>query len=379
MWDAVWNDLELAVVTVWPEVASIAHAVTMEKINWLQVIEAGTITPPYVVIQMAPPRESVEWGMANTVYQASPAFYYIANSEEEPNLEIKMKAMQDYVTSQNPIYFQEIQFRPGGLVTDVTELNPVAASMLDTVMPMTVGSLGFRCIFGETADVTSPPDPSLDLPAPIVFWRLEEASGSRADSVGSNDLTSTGVGFGVGHIGNAATFAAISSARLHHADAPELKFSLGSWTVALWFNLASNTQSMCLMFKGTITPEMYIAYDAGEPGISMELGGLPVYETVGLVGEIAPGDWHLVVAWFDTVAGTVSIQLDNGMPETDTAQLTINSTTGEFALGAYDNSSAYFDGSLDAVGKWDVVLTPAERTALWNGGAGREFANGAWS
>jgi hypothetical protein len=224
----------------------------------------------------------------------------------------------------------------------------------------------------------APAPPPLLLPAPTAFWRLEEATGQRADSVGGMNLNSGGGTGVVGHIGNACQFSAVSGDVLYRANAPALSFSLGSWTVALWFQLTSNTSQMVMMFKGGLNPEMYLQYDPAAPGLAVIIGGAPTNVTVDWAGVIAPGSWHLAVASFDSVARTLSIQLDNQTPEIEPAPTTINATTGTFCLGSYALNSSYFDGLLDAVGKWDRVLTAGECTKLWNSGAGREFVNGAW-
>jgi hypothetical protein len=151
-WTDVWNDLYNAVAVVWPEIGTSMRAIVSERINWVSVLEAGEISAPYVIIHLPPPLETVEYGMGNTVYECFPGFYYIANSAEADALEGKMKAMQDYVTGQNPRPFTALQFQPGGLATDVSETNEVNLSMLEAAMPFTAGSLRFRAICGESIE-----------------------------------------------------------------------------------------------------------------------------------------------------------------------------------------------------------------------------------
>src|SRR4051812_43478016 len=68
------------------------------------------------------------------------------------------------------------------------------------------------------------------------YWKLEEASGTRADEIGSQTLTDNNtVTQAVGKLGNAAQFTAANSESLSHADSATLSlgadqdFTLGAW------------------------------------------------------------------------------------------------------------------------------------------------------
>ena len=91
------------------------------------------------------------------------------------------------------------------------------------------------------------------------------------------------------------------------------------------------------------------------------------------------GNWHFIVMWYDTTSRTLNLRLDNaaGLGETGTATgtSTLPSTLIDFQIGArqFGGAQDYFDGLIDEVGFWRRVLTPAERTTLYNGGAGLTY------
>lgn len=148
-WPTVWEDLRLAITTQWPEVANNFRAIQMEKLNWVNLLEEGTLVVPYVVIHIVA-RDSQEWGIQNQVWELDVTFYYINadNSGYAPSLEERCKTMQNYVLSE-PSPFSSIQVI-NMLTVDATEANEVNVINLEQNMKYTAGAVGFTCIVGET-------------------------------------------------------------------------------------------------------------------------------------------------------------------------------------------------------------------------------------
>ncbi|MDA2917638.1 hypothetical protein MYX64_12505, partial [Nitrospinae bacterium AH_259_B05_G02_I21] len=81
-------------------------------------------------------------------------------------------------------------------------------------------------------------------------WKLNEASGTRSDSHGSNDLTDNNtVGQAAGKIGNAADFIRVNSEYLSIADNADVSAGDVDITWALWVWLDDNTNSHSLIGK----------------------------------------------------------------------------------------------------------------------------------
>jgi hypothetical protein len=72
------------------------------------------------------------------------------------------------------------------------------------------------------------------------------------------------------------------------------------------------------------------------------------------------------MVWHDAVAETASLQLNNGTIYSDTtAGLTIRDTTAPIQIGGFVDA---FDGIIDDVMIWNRVLTPSERSSIYERG-----------
>ncbi len=211
----------------------------------------------------------------------------------------------------------------------------------------------------------------------ISFWKLEEATAAtRNDSVGTNNLADNlSVAQVTGKLGFGAGFTAASSQFLSIADNASL--SLGTdqaFTWAFWYNPTTNNTTQGIIQKWSnfsSNPTSEYGFYLFSSQLILTVGN----GTISASASTAPpsnGSWHFIVGWYDRAGQTVNIQVDNG---------TIVSTS--WTGGTQDSAAAlwfgktnfgdFLNGSLDAVGFWKRTLTTAERTFLWNSGAGREY------
>ena len=89
----------------------------------------------------------------------------------------------------------------------------------------------------------------------VSWWSLDETSGDRVDSHGSNDLTDTNtVLYAAGKQSNAADFETSNSESLLKSDTADLSFTSDfSW--AGWINLESLTVNQVIIGKWNTTGE----------------------------------------------------------------------------------------------------------------------------
>lgn len=216
----------------------------------------------------------------------------------------------------------------------------------------------------------------------ISFWELEEASGNRNDSHGANHLTDNNtVTQSAGKVGNAAHFAAASSEYLNRADNASLSVGDIDFSLCAWVYLDSKPG-----FKGDIVGkhdsddlEYDIRWHNGTDRFEFRIAGGtgPVNGqsiTANSFGAPSTVTWYFIVAWHDSVANTINIQVNDGT--VDNVAFTFGSydSAAPFRIGALTDFSEYFDGRIDQVGFWKRILTAAERTELYNSGAGRSYA-----
>lgn len=220
------------------------------------------------------------------------------------------------------------------------------------------------------------------------FWELEEASGSRADAHSTNTLSDVNtVTQAAGKVGNAAQFTAVNSEHLSIADNAALSTGDIDFTIAAWVYMDS---------KGTGFTANVIAskYGAGGQGVDHEWNlaftgtttdrfQFAVRPNAGTLGTVAADSlgspstatWYYVIGWHDSVANTISIQVNNGTVDSQAYSLGTIDGTAAFEIGdASGGLGAPFDGRIDQVGFWKRVLTSQERTDLYNGGAGLSYA-----
>jgi hypothetical protein len=217
----------------------------------------------------------------------------------------------------------------------------------------------------------------------VSHWALTEASGTRADSHGTNDLADNStVASGSGFGGNVADFELNFAEFLDHADNADLSTGDIDFTLAAWVNLESKDAfaDQVIIGKASAVPvqEYMLRYDGGQDRFRWIV--LDSSNSVGSVTFSATtpstGTWYLVVAWHDAAANQIGISVNAGTAATTSWTTGVRDGAGEFALGREGGRNTdYFDGLMWGASLWKRVLTSQERTDLYNGGAGLPYAS----
>jgi hypothetical protein len=210
-------------------------------------------------------------------------------------------------------------------------------------------------------------------------WKLNEASGSRADSFGANTLTDNNtVVAGTGKIGDGSDIEASSSEFLSIADNAELSLAGDTdFTIACWIKPETIATSAILSKRTgtTSTATEYSLFLIVTTGvIRFDVGNGVSGTSLSSVEAASVGNWRFIVAWHDTTANKLFLQIDNGTPNEVAHTLGTQNTTSELHIGKTPNSSSnFFDGVVDSVSIWKRTLTSGERTALYNSGNGLDY------
>jgi hypothetical protein len=224
----------------------------------------------------------------------------------------------------------------------------------------------------------------LGLKASLVsYWKLDETSGTRNDSWGSNHLTDNNtVTSATGIQGNDAVFVRANSEYLSCASNSTLEMSSVSFTIAAWVKLTTVPSSgsgieYSLVTKDSASGRDYTLCYVATAG---SFGGFRFYVSGGGSGVVETGVpataavWYFVVAWYDN--GIIYIRVNDLSTSSLAAPTPVVSNT-EFRIGArqYSTNQDFADAEIDEVGLWKRVLSPAEITQLYNGGAGLPFSS----
>jgi hypothetical protein len=218
----------------------------------------------------------------------------------------------------------------------------------------------------------------------VSYWKLDETSGPRIDSVSSNNLTdNNSVGFATGKVGNAASFVRANQEYLSSASSA--------------FDIAANEDfALSFWYRGTGTPSPNVNEIILGKGAASDANGcwylnveqspqrfqLVFNDTTGTFIQSTgstnynDGSWHHIVINFDRSGDAVVIADGNtGTPE---VTLDISSRSGavqstaDFFLARFANNLNFnFSGELDELGFWKGrILTNTEIAQLYNGSAG---------
>lgn len=219
----------------------------------------------------------------------------------------------------------------------------------------------------------------------ISYWKLDEASGSRADSYGSNTLTDNNTVTGAGGpdpllIPLASNFVAANSEFLSVGDNASISIGGGvQYTQAVWVYLDSKPSMGHLFAKreGTGSLEYYLRFHGTNDRFQLQTspdGNTPVTSVLdNVLGSPALATWYFVVCGFD---GTNIWISTNDGAKTTTASSGIYDGTATLKFGRGNNSESEFhDGRLAGAGLWKRTLTAAEITFLYNGGHGCRFSS----
>ena len=213
----------------------------------------------------------------------------------------------------------------------------------------------------------------------VSYWNLDEASGDRADSHGSNTLTDNNtVGSATNSYpanlpGRVANFVTANSEYLSRTN---FTFGSGSYTYAIWAYSSSPSTYQSFGSVGT----------GGWAGITSELGGLitagTLYNQIGYDGgslsnystKAAPSNdaWHLIMTTYDADTNIIQVYVDDVAGTAfSPADNLYNNAASVLRIGSLQNLSAsYWNGQLSNAAVWSRVLTAQERTDLYNSGNG---------
>jgi hypothetical protein len=227
---------------------------------------------------------------------------------------------------------------------------------------------------------TPPVDTSSLLVNLVSYWKFEEASGTRMDEVGPNDLTVAGTVSSVPGItglpGTLAVYGGSGVGWLNAVDDPSQYFT-GSMSIAGWMALHTlitppiEHYMLSKFYAGTgfnygvewrETDNAYKFVAAEPDGVTL------VYASIANTPTL--DEFVFVAAVFDYPAGEIRLSLNAGTPVTVPFPGPINAG-GTSTLQVLAGNGVLADMYVDELGLWGKALTATEIGLLYHGGAGR--------
>lgn len=228
----------------------------------------------------------------------------------------------------------------------------------------------------------------------VAYWKLDETSGTRSDSHGTNHLTDNNtVGSATGKINNGADFEDTNNEYLSIVDASQSGLDPvqdGSMSFSWWMQPESHPTNAYIFNKLTSQAGPYRIILVGNSGSEYILFGWHNAANTGVnrrqtANDIAPiGEMHHWVVTMDFSQGAAGLKMykDGTLLTTSVTNDDGGEAAGngeKFTIGcanADGSPTAFFDGIIDEVGIWNgKILSQAEVTSLYNGGAGLAYEN----
>ena len=231
----------------------------------------------------------------------------------------------------------------------------------------------------------------------VSYWSLEEASGTRVDAHGSNDLTDNNtVTNATGIQGNAASMLSANSEYLSITDAAQTGLNPSSeLSIVGWFNLnrlpsTAPKRNMGLVGKklSNSNQDYLVTFNSFDNDLEFLIIGnatVSKYETLRstnpfvVAGDI--GNWVMFACTFN-VTGRIKKMYKNGSEVAASgasvgAMTTIYNGNSTFSIGRgnFADANAYVDGLVDEVAFFNKELTASEVSWLYNSGAGRSYTD----
>lgn len=218
----------------------------------------------------------------------------------------------------------------------------------------------------------------------VSFWKLDEASGTRVDAFGSNDLTDNNTvgqltGITAAPYSTAADFEASNSEffdRLNIADI-DLATSSDQVTFAAWVKRESTGVNADIFdpysSDGSANRGWLLRFSSTGK-IRLTLGRTGANSTYETTSAVTATSWTHVLVQHETGDGSKTKIYVDGVEESGswvsgTGNETPNQVTADLHVGVLDYNGIdyyYFDGGMQGMGVWTRLLSTAEIIALAN-------------
>jgi len=218
----------------------------------------------------------------------------------------------------------------------------------------------------------------------VSYWELEEASGTRFDSHGANNLTDNNtVGSAAGKVGNAADFDRASGEFLNNTTI--MSGISTAFTFSGWFkfpNIGGANQTVFSVRPGSgaqnlIQVETYVDPTVGNLRLIGFNSSGQNRKDYQFRNGLAADTWgHFAVTWDGSTLHFYKDGSTAGVHKQNDGAWPLTATSRNLRVGAETNTGNIADGLIDELGVWTRALTAAEVAELYNSGAGIPYDAG---
>lgn len=241
----------------------------------------------------------------------------------------------------------------------------------------------FRPPFWQSAAAAAPGNGLLN--SLLAYWPSNEAGGANdLLDLHSGGYTLTQVGSpssGTGKVYAGARQFDASSDRFSRTSEAALQFGDTDFTVSAWVNLANVTNEQSIISKYLTTGnqrEWLLEVINGIFRFYVSNDGTAT-NALSTTDTVSIGTWAMLTAWHDSVGNNIYAVVNNGTPVSKAHSTGIYSGTGKLQVsGINDTTPITITGTGALAGPfmiWNRVLSAADRTSVFNAGAGLPYAS----
>ena len=192
-------------------------------------------------------------------------------------------------------------------------------------------------------------------------------------------LTLTGTTWTTGD--NAGQFTSANTEYLTVADNASLSANSSPYSLAAWVLMDDKSSNRTIVSKWETAGndrEFVVQYSTSTDSFQIVMdddggSGDSRTQNASTFGSPTTGIWQFVIASYSgTITDLLKMQVNNGTVD-ELLLLSfggLSNQDGDFSIGAFDSGTNPWDGGIAAVGFWEKDLSTAERTSLYNSGAG---------
>lgn len=199
----------------------------------------------------------------------------------------------------------------------------------------------------------------------VSYYKLDESSGNATDAHGSNTLTDNNtVGTASGKISTARDFERSNDEYLYNSSPSGV--NLQTVSVSAWVNVESFVD-----YGGIVSnfpTGWYLHTMAGSTRFEWYIQDSVKVQSTGH----STATWYHLVGVMDGATDTLTLYVNGSSVGTNTFAGTMTYSTPHLQIGN-TRFLGTFDGLIDEVGIWNVALTGADVTALYNSGSGLAY------
>lgn len=213
----------------------------------------------------------------------------------------------------------------------------------------------------------------------IAYWRMDEASGSRLDSVGALRLEpSTTVHQTTGKLGDGAVEIQSGDGHLAANGTLPANFSANTLSIAGWLRIDTSSDSVKREIlrlhvhngSGGNVRELTLSFDGASSELELNTRDVDTNTDISVsastFGALSDGTWYHVAVVWDSGTGKVRI---NNTEDTGSAKSMLGShTIQSLAFGVL--VGATFEFSVDDWGLWNEAISATDISDLYNSGSG---------